>query len=186
MTEQLDDRARDKRNRILDAARFLVLRNGLRGTTMEAIARQAHIAKPTLYAHFSDKDAVFTGIVEGLMRDMFAAYDSGMQTEGGVAQRIGKALAGKYGAAARLLDGSPHADELYSAHTRTADKFRDHDLRVRAEIAAALAEAGVAEPAELTEMLLAAAGGIARTAGSEARVRSWIEQLCERLIGSGR
>ena len=39
-----------------------MLRDGLRGTTMEAIARQAGIAKATLYAQYPDKEAVFVGI----------------------------------------------------------------------------------------------------------------------------
>ena len=55
-----------------------------------------------------------------------------------------------------------------------------------AGVAAGGAEGGGGVPAERTDMLLAAEGGMARTAGSEARGRSWIEQLCERLIGSGR
>jgi AcrR family transcriptional regulator len=182
LTETLDARTREKRNRILAAARFLVLRNGLRGTTMEAIAREAHMAKPTLYAQFADKEAVFSGIVETLMREMYAAFDSAMADNGSVVERVATAIAGKYGAAARLLEGSPHAEELYNEHNRTALRFAEQDLRVRTEIAAALRAAGVAEPQELTDMLLAAAGGIARTTGGEAKVRERILLMCRRLI----
>lgn len=182
MAEQLDDRTRDKRNRILDAAKFLVLRHGLRATTMEAIAREARMAKPTLYAQFADKEAIFNGILDVLMRDMYAAFDSAMASDGPVAERVGAAIAGKYGAAARLLEGSPHAEELYSEHNRTAQRFWEEDQRVRDEIAAALGAAGVAEPLELTDMLLASANGIARTTGTAAKVQERIVLVSQRLI----
>ena len=42
--------AEGKRETILRAASTLFLKHGLRGTSMEAIARAAGIAKPTLYA----------------------------------------------------------------------------------------------------------------------------------------
>ena len=48
---------------ILDAAQALVLKHGLRGTSMEAIARQAGVAKPTLYASYPDKPAVFAALL---------------------------------------------------------------------------------------------------------------------------
>ena len=63
------DRHLEKRERILAAARELFLRQGLRATSMEAIARGAGMAKPTLYAEFADKDAVFLAILEQLVAD---------------------------------------------------------------------------------------------------------------------
>ena len=104
MTPGSIDRAADKRRRILDAARLLLLRDGLRGTTMEAIAREARIAKPTLYAQFADKDAVFTGILDELTDALVAAFDAGMAGPGNVAQRIGAAMAGKYCANAQVIE----------------------------------------------------------------------------------
>ena len=99
----------ERRRRILDAARRLMLRDCLRGTTMEAIARDAGIAKPTLYAQFADKEAVFTGILDELTDALVAGFDAGMAGPGGVAQRIGAAMAGKYGAIAHVIEGSPFA-----------------------------------------------------------------------------
>ena len=52
-----------KREAILAAARTLFLKHGLRGTSMEAIAREAGIAKPTLYAYFPDKAAIFSALL---------------------------------------------------------------------------------------------------------------------------
>jgi TetR/AcrR family transcriptional repressor of mexJK operon len=48
-----------KRLAVLEAAQELFARDGLEGTSMEAIARLAGVSKVTLYSHFTDKDALF-------------------------------------------------------------------------------------------------------------------------------
>ena len=183
MTQGGTDRVAEKRRRILDAARLLMLRDGLRGTTMEAIAREARIAKPTLYAQFADKDAVFTGILDELTDALVAGFDAGMAGPGDVAQRIGAAMAGKYGAIAHVIESSPFAEELYSTHSRVSTRFRDLDARMNAEIVAALKAAGVADASELNRLIQAASYGVARKMIDEASVRAAIPLLCERLIG---
>jgi AcrR family transcriptional regulator len=182
LTQGGNDRVAEKRRRILDAARMLMLRDGLRGTTMEAIAREARIAKPTLYAQFADKDAVFTGIIDELTDALVAGFDAGMAGPGNVAQRIGAAMAGKYGAIARVIEGSPFAEELYSTHSRVSARFRELDARMNAEIVAALEAAGVANPIDLNRLIQAATYGIARKMIDEVSVRAAIPLLCERLI----
>lgn len=182
MSDTADDRTSEKRRRIIEAARFLVLRHGLRGTTMEAIAREARIAKPTLYAQFPDKDAIFVGIVDTMMDDLLAAYDSGMQGPGDISERIGNALAGQYVCLTRALAGSPHATELMSEHKRAGIKFREKDLRAEAEIAAELRAAGAAEPQMLAKVLFAAAYGIALKVPDEAQMTAGIKLLCRRMI----
>ena len=181
MSEETDITG-EKRRRILEAARFLVLRNGLRGTTMEAIAREAGIAKPTLYAQFADKDAVFVGIVDTIMDDLLAAYDKGMAGSGDISDRVAAALAGQYAVLARTLAGSPHAGELMSEHKRVGARFREKDLRAEAEIAAELRAAGVAEPEALTKVIVSAAYGIALKITDEADMAAGIKLICERLI----
>ena len=177
------DRALEKRKRILAAARLLMLREGLRGTTMEAIAREAGIAKPTLYAQFADKEAVFTAILDELTDSLVAGFEGGMAGAGSVAQRIGAAMAGKYGAIARVVEGSPFAEELYATHSRVSTRFRALDAQMNEEIVAALKAAGVAEPTELNRLIQAATYGVARKMIDEASVRAAIIVLCERLIG---
>ena len=182
MREAPDDKSQEKRRRIVEAARFLVLRNGLRGTTMEAIAREARIAKPTLYAQFADKDAVFVAIVDTMMDDLLAAYDSGMQGGGDISERVGNALAGQYVTLARALAGSPHASELMSEHKRAGIKFREKDLRAEREIADALRAGGAAEPEMLAKVIFAAASGVALTLGDEAAMTTGIKLMCRRMI----
>lgn len=182
MSETADDKTQEKRRRIVDAARFLVLRNGLRGTTMEAIAREAQIAKPTLYAQFADKDAIFVGIVDAMMDDLLAAYDSGMAGSGDISERVGAALAGQYAVLARTLAGSPHAGELMSEHKRVGARFREKDLRAEVEIAVELGAAGVVEAGALTKVICAAAYGIALKIADEAQMVAGIKLMCRRMI----
>ena len=184
MPDVAPDRAGERRRRILEAARFLVLRHGLRGTTMEAIAREAQIAKPTLYAQFPDKDAIYAAIVDGLADDLQGAFDAGMEAQGDVADRIGAALAGQFTVLAQALDGSPHAPELMSEHKRAGVKFREGDERASARIVAALDSAGFAQPAELGRLVMAAAYGIALKTSDQAAMAAGIRLLCRRMMGS--
>lgn len=173
----------ERRQRILDAARYLILRHGLRTTTMEAIAREAGVAKPTLYVYFPDKGAVFRAIVDELTADLLGAFDAALGGEGDTVDRIGAALAAKYKTVARLLEGSPHADELYGEHEGSgAAQFRAVEHKVEAAVTQALAEAGVARPRPLAQLLLAGAYGIGRRATTVAEIGPAIRLLTERLL----
>ena len=183
MSEPSADRASEKRRRIIEAAKFLVLRNGLRATTMEAIAREAHIAKPTLYAHFPDKDAVFAGIVDTVMDELMAAHDEGMRGPGDLADRVGNALAGQYANLAKALAGSPHATELMGEHRRTGARFRERDLRAESEIAAALRAISAKDPDTLAKVICSAAYGIALKTPDVNAMIAGIKLLCRRMIG---
>lgn len=171
-----------RRDRMLDAARKLFLRNGLRGTTMEAIAREAGIAKPTLYAHFPDKDAVFLAILEQMLAAKLAAFDAGLAGDGPVEARIGSALAAEFAVIASMLAGSPHADELFAAHRQGAELFRRSDERVAARLEAELLAAGAADAPALARLLLDASFGLAQKAIGRTDLGADIRLLAARLI----
>ncbi|GLQ54259.1 TetR/AcrR family transcriptional regulator [Devosia nitrariae] len=183
MSNALKDRAGEKRERIIDAARVLFLRQGLRATTMEAIAREAGIAKPTLYVQFSDKDAVFMAILEKLVTAKIAAFETGIAGEGTATTRVGRALAGMYGVLAAALEGSAHAEELFSAHKRGASLSADADSRIAGRLAEELRMAGAADPERLTRLLLDAAYGLASKAIASEALGADLKLLAERLIG---
>jgi AcrR family transcriptional regulator len=173
----------ERRRRMLNAARYLVLRQGLRATTMEAIAREAGVAKPTLYSYFPDKDAVFRAIVEDLMAAVLTGFNAALHGQGDAVSRVGAALAAKYKTIARLLEGSPHAEELYSEHERSAAAMvRQVEQQVERAIAEVLAAAGIDRSRQLTQLLLAGAYGIGRKATSPAEIGPAIRLLTERLL----
>jgi AcrR family transcriptional regulator len=149
---------------------------------MEAVAREAGIAKGTLYAQFVDKDAVVGAIIDDMVVELQTAFDDGMAGEAPVTDRIGAALAGKYGLIARALEGSPHADEIFNEHYRFAARFEALDRRVETEVAAALAEAGAPEAANLARIVIGAANGVAHKVAGAAALDQAIRLVCRRII----
>ncbi len=172
-----------KRDAIITAAGNLMLKHGLRGTSMEAIAREARIAKPTLYAYFPDKDAVFRALVEQLIGGWRQEFLAALRGEGDIVQRVGAALTAKHKAGMKLLEGSPHAAELYGEHDRlSAPQFRTFDTELQTALEDELGRAGVARPRLLAQMLLAASFGIGHKATSPAELGPALRLLSERLI----
>lgn len=53
-----------KRTAILDAALQVFARDGYAAASMDVIAREAKVAKPTLYNHFTDKAALFAAVLD--------------------------------------------------------------------------------------------------------------------------
>jgi AcrR family transcriptional regulator len=172
-----------KREAILLAAQELLLKHGLRGTSMEAIARQAHIAKPTLYAYFPDKIAIFQTLVDAVIAEWRDNFIAALGGDGDIVQRVGAALTAKNKGAMRLINASPHAAELYDAHDRvSAAQFSSFDAEVAAALEAALSQAGVVRTRLVTQMLLAASFGIGHKATNPAELGPALRLLAERLI----
>jgi TetR/AcrR family transcriptional regulator, mexJK operon transcriptional repressor len=67
-SEDLTRSAR-KRAAILEAAATVFLRNGYRGTSMDEIAALARVSKQTVYAHFADKERLFSDIVTNAVNE---------------------------------------------------------------------------------------------------------------------
>ena len=61
-----DRRSARKRQAIMDAATTLFLRDGYRSTSMDQVAADAVVSKPTVYSHFEDKEQLFREIVLGV------------------------------------------------------------------------------------------------------------------------
>jgi TetR/AcrR family transcriptional repressor of mexJK operon len=60
----------EKRAEILWAARPILLRDGLGGTTLDRVAAEGKISKMTLYRHFPSKEALFEGLVTSMCEYM--------------------------------------------------------------------------------------------------------------------
>ena len=177
-----DARQAEKRERILSAARELFLRHGLRATSMEAIARAAGMAKPTLYAQFADKDAVFLAILEALIADKQASFAAAMEASLPLPERIGAALAAEFGVIATAIAGSAHVDELFSAHRQGASLFAESDRKVRSRLETELTAAGAKEPVRLARLLLDAAFGVAQKSIAAESLEDDLKLLARRLV----
>jgi TetR/AcrR family transcriptional regulator, mexJK operon transcriptional repressor len=60
----------ETRAAILRAARPIMLRDGLGGTTLDRVAAEGGIAKMTLYRHFPSREALFEGLVTATSESM--------------------------------------------------------------------------------------------------------------------
>jgi AcrR family transcriptional regulator len=183
MTDPVAARAPTRRQRVVDAALRVALRLGPRATTMESIAREAGVAKPTLYRYFPDKDAVFAAVAEGVASSILDAFEQAIERDDDAVSRIGNGLAAKYRVVSRILAGSPHADELYSEQgSGWAARFQSVERGIETTIVRELGAAGVARPHQLAQLVIASAYGIARKASAPSEIGPAIRLLAERLL----
>lgn len=60
----------ERRDRIVRAAKWVMLEKGLDASSMDDVAARAGTTKPTVYAHFKSKDELFSAVVE-LIKGLF-------------------------------------------------------------------------------------------------------------------
>lgn len=175
----------DKRAEILRAARFLILKQGLRATTMEAIAAEARVAKPTLYKYYGDKSAVFEAIVTELLVELHGRFAAALAGKGDVGTRIAAALAAKYAALNEFMAGSAHAGELYDEHDRlSGPQVQVAEDESDAAVVRELRAAGVKNAEALAEVVIGGAYGIFRKAKPGTDIGGAIRLLVERVVGA--
>jgi AcrR family transcriptional regulator len=108
-----------KRIAVIRAATTLFSRHGFRKTSMEDVAREAGVAKPTLYAHFSDKEQLFEAVCTHFGEAIIAQAHAAADGPGTVIERVTGVLSAKFTAAFELVEMSPYAQELLDTQ-RTA------------------------------------------------------------------
>src|ERR1700761_3512394 len=70
------ERAGEVDQRILDAARSVFLKRGLAGASIDEIASIARAGKPTIYARYADKEALFVAVVMRHVSDTVARFEN--------------------------------------------------------------------------------------------------------------
>jgi AcrR family transcriptional regulator len=74
--------------RILEAARKVFLDRGFEGASIEEIAEAAHSGKPTIYARFPGKEALFTAVVMQSVAANTARVETLMPTGATIEERL--------------------------------------------------------------------------------------------------
>ncbi|WP_196259593.1 TetR/AcrR family transcriptional regulator [Pelagibacterium limicola] len=168
--------------RMIEAARILLLEKGAKGTTMEAIAARAGIAKGTLYAYFPDKDAILLALIEDLAEAKTDAFAEAFIEEGAIATRVGRGLAAMFGIVADLLEGSAFAFELIGEHKRLSTRLEAADAAITETIIAEMTAAGIGDAEKIVSVLMAACSGLVMKFPRPRNVREGIVLLCERMV----
>jgi AcrR family transcriptional regulator len=132
----------DKRRRILDAATALFGRYGFRRTSMDLLAAEAGVAKPTLYAYFADKEDVFRGVCADVCEGILARADEASRREGPVEARLAAVLDAKFTYVYELVHASPHAAEILGAQDRLGADVVERTDRAYHRLLARLIEEG--------------------------------------------
>lgn len=113
-----------KRDSILEAAARLFVRHGFRKASVDEIARESGVSKPTLYTHFADKEALFAAVCAHVGDGMLSAAASAA-SGATLQERVTGILSAKFTTTFELLRNSPHAQELMETQQEAARKGID-------------------------------------------------------------
>jgi AcrR family transcriptional regulator len=185
--------AGSRRAVILDAALRVFGQYGYRRTSMDDIAREAGIAKGTIYLSFASKEEVFQALSERLSERMLAGAEAARRRPGTTTDKLAAMHAAWFGTYAQTISRSPHAAELLDAkHRLSANLVADAASRYKRLVRDVLTQAAAAgeldlEPAGLTadtaaELLIASARGLQSSAASPAACRRYLNALVRVMV----
>src|SRR5258708_4001138 len=153
----------DKRDRILDAAQRLFVRYGVKRTSIDEVAREAGIAKGTVYLSFGSKAELFAAIADRLCANTLADARTIVLEATPLSERLVGILDCYIGATHRLVAQSPHIAELTaSKEALSAAAFATLNTQIRSLLDALLSEAGITDDGAI-DMFLAAGTGTLHT-----------------------
>src|SRR3954470_11176335 len=81
-TEKRQERKSPKRDLLMDTARRLFYRDGLRAVGIDTILAEAGVAKMTLYNHFASKEELIIAILEKRDREFRASIAAKVDAAG--------------------------------------------------------------------------------------------------------
>ena len=183
--------AKDKQQRILDAALAQFTQYGIQRTSMHDIAQKAEVSRASLYSYFKNKDEIFRsvsiGVHEHLLVDVEAVLSGGDGADLG--ERVFQALFIRHSRFLTLVLDSSHGSELEDEYSRLCgDVVANANAKFEARLAgvfdALLSSdskhlgSGSLSPADAARILnLAAAGckrGVKDAKEFEQRIRSLV------------
>lgn len=103
---------RGRIGQIAEAALRLFARYGYKRTSMDDIAREAGVARATLYLHFKGKDDVFRAMLAGLGSQVETRCREALATPGPFSERLAALMAAHHGTAFSAFSAGEHLGEL--------------------------------------------------------------------------
>jgi AcrR family transcriptional regulator len=137
---QIDENARYKR--VIRAAEELFKKVGFRAVTMELVAREANVAKATLYSHFKNKDELYLAVCARMARILRDSVEQAlMKPDTSLDERLADAVVAKHRPVFTLVRASPHAAELLTyTHSMAGEIFANLDLEMLDMFRSAMAD----------------------------------------------
>ena len=131
-----------KRDAIIQAASTLFRRYGYRRTSMEDIAKETGVSRPSLYSYFKNKDEVFRSLSVRLHENALSESDRLLSADPkkvSLEKRLEGALAAKLGGVTTFGDESPHGNEICDEANRLCgDIVLDASSKFQAMLSSAL------------------------------------------------
>lgn len=170
-----DENARYKRT--IRTAEELFKRVGFRAVTMEMVAREANVAKATLYSYFKNKDELYVAVCARMARILRDSVVQALAKPGeSLDARLAEAVVAKHRPVFTLIRGSPHAAELFSyTHSMAGEIFANLDVEMLEMLRAFVAQDPQlgADAAQLARALYF--GGAALASRSESTAQMELE-----------
>jgi AcrR family transcriptional regulator len=135
-----DENARYKRT--IRAAEELFKKVGFRAVTMEMVAREANVAKATLYSHFKNKDELYVAVCARMAGILRASVEQALsKADSSLDSRLADAVVARHRPVFTLIRGSPHSAELFSyTHSMAGEIFANLDVEILEMLRAAMAQ----------------------------------------------
>jgi AcrR family transcriptional regulator len=116
--------------RTIRAAEELFKKVGFRAVTMELVAREANIAKATLYSYFKNKDELYLAVCARMAQILRGGVEQALAKPGAsLDERLTEAVISKHRLVFSLVRKSPHASELFTyTHSMASDIFAELDI----------------------------------------------------------
>ena len=173
----------DKRDRVLDAAQRLFVRYGVKRTSIDDVAREAGIAKGTVYLSFKSKAELFAAIADRLCANTLADVHAIALEAMPLTARLVGILDRYIGATHRLVAQSPHIAELTtSKDALSAAAFDALDGRIRSSLIGLLGEAGITRDAAADMFLAAGKGTLYGGDCAEGPYRARLTEMVNTLV----
>ena len=136
---QIDENARYKR--VIRTAEELFKKVGFRAVTMELVAREANVAKATLYSYFKNKDELYVEVCARMARILRGSVEQAlMKPDTALDERLADAVVAKHRPVFTLVRASPHAAELLTyTHSMAGEIFANLDVEMQDMLRKAIA-----------------------------------------------
>ena len=134
----------EPQDRILDAAVRVFRRHGFRRSSIEQAAEEAGLTRQALYHHFSTQQALcreaITRLYERALAAEVAATEAAEHAGHGLAEILIAEISARLRQLVTSLEGSPHAEELFSEHlAQMPDLYQTYAARYAEQVATTIA-----------------------------------------------